>query len=139
MSDMERWEREWRPGVVFKAQGSDWRVATGRNFRVDTTGDWDGGAAQEQIFKWAGWPDKPNSSKARRCFLMYDANEPDLKGSYKYPICIIVDGQPVVSREGLGAAAGYLPQGKGFSDDVQKKARAVLDDYYKKADKEKEG
>ncbi len=76
--------------------------------------------------------DSPDSAKARKGFLFYDAANPDMKGSYKEPFADIIDGDMKAVKGGLDAAASRLPQ-----TDVPQAARdegqKVLD-AYKKAD-----
>jgi hypothetical protein len=108
---------------------ADWTVGADRELPI-ASGDWDGDAAQASVFAWAGWPDAPDPAKAKRAFLIYDAAAPDLKGSYKLPIARYSDKLEVVDA-GLRAAASYLPQ-TDAPEEVLKRAREVLDGYFKK-------
>lgn len=107
---------------------ANWKCGAARNLPIVERGSWDGAAAKARIFAWAGWPDNPSSSKARRCFLAYDAAEPDLKGSYKLPFADIVEGSPKAISSGLAAAATRL-DGTHIPDGVKASARAVLAHY----------
>jgi hypothetical protein len=90
---------------------------------------WDGDAVKGRIFAWAGFDgEDPQPAKARRCFLVYDADEPTLKGSYKLPFADVVDGEPKAVDAGLQAAASRLP-GTDIPEDVKERARAVIEHY----------
>lgn len=110
-----------------------WTVGTDRDLPI-ASGAWDGPAAAESVFAWAGWPDAPDPARARRAFLIYDADAPDLKGSYKLPIARYRDGSLEVVDAGLRAAASRLPQ-TDAPQEVLDRARTVLDHYYEKLEK----
>jgi HK97 family phage major capsid protein len=99
--------------------------------RIVERDTWDGAAAKERIFRWAGWPDDPAPQKARKGFLVYDADDPTLKGSYKLPFADVVDGSLVAVDAGLRAAASRLPQAD-LPPDVKERARALLDAYFER-------
>jgi hypothetical protein len=108
-----------------------WTVGVSRDLPV-VPGDWDDDAVMASVFRWAGFDgDNPDPSKARQAFLVYDASEPNLKGSYKLPIARHSTSGLQVVKGGLDAAAGYLPQ-TDIPDDVEERARKVLDHYYTK-------
>ncbi len=69
-----------------------------------------------------------NLGLVRKGFLAYDSANPKLKASYKLPFAKVVDGRLTAMPSGIQAAASRLPQAD-IPDDVQTKARAVLDDY----------
>ncbi len=115
-----------------KAASASWKVGAARDLKIVSRDSWDGDAAKGRIFAWAGFDgDDPDSAKARRAFLIYDAGSPDLKGSYKLPFADIVDGDLVAVDAGLRAAAGYLPKTDAPAA-VLRRARAVLDAYFDK-------
>lgn len=117
----------------------DWTVGASRDLNV-VPGDWDGDAAAASVFRWAGFDGdepKPDPAKARQAFLIYDANAPELKGSYRLPIAEYRDGGLRVVKGGLDAAAGYLPK-TDAPKEVLDRARDVLDHYYAKWE-EKQG
>lgn len=114
---------------VPKARDVKWTVGTDRDLTI-VSGDWDGSAAAASVFDWATDADgNVDESKARRAFLVYDADEPALRGSYKLPIARYRDGELTVVDEGLRAAASRLPQ-TDIPKDVQDRARVVLDHYF---------
>jgi len=109
-----------------------WRVGAARHLPIaerDTA--WNADAAKARIFSWAGWPDDPNPSKARRAFLVYDSENEENQGAYKDPIADVVGGTLKVVSAALGPAASRLPQ-TDAPQDVLDRARAVLDGYYDK-------
>ena len=106
-----------------------WTVGASRDLQVvDTT--WDGAAAAARVFTYAGFDtDSPDFEKARSAFLVYDADAPELRGSYKLGFADVVDGELVAVRAGLRAAASRLPL-TDISGDAADRARAVLDAYF---------
>lgn len=110
---------------------ADWKVGAARNLPIEDSDDWDGAAAERSIFEYAGGDDF-DPAKARRGFLVYDADKPDDRGSYKLPIAHAVDGELKVPKGGIRAAASRIPD-TDVPDDVKKRAQAVLDAYKKKA------
>jgi len=110
-----------------------WRVGADRDLPV-REGDWDGDAAGDSIFTWAGWPDDPDGGKAQRGFLLYDADAPELKGSYKLPFAQVTAGELKAVTGGLRAAASRLPQ-TDAPQEVLERARAVLDGYFERMER----
>lgn len=106
------------------------RVGAKRDLPIATDNAWDGAAAKERIFTWAGFDgDNPDPIKAADCFLIYDSDAPKLRGSFKLPFADIVDGKPTAMPGGLRAAASRLPQ-TDCPQDCQDRARKVLDGYF---------
>jgi HK97 family phage prohead protease len=118
-----------------------WKVGASRGLPIggdgsSTSSEWDGPAAEASIFEHAGFDgDKPDSTFARKGFLAYDAAKPGEKGSYKLPFAKVVDGRLTAMPSGIRAAASRLPQAY-IPDDVAEKARAVIDHYEGKMDKD---
>lgn len=117
---------------------ADWKVGAARDLAVELTDSWDGQAAQNAIFSWAGFDDNPEPAKARRAFLFYDADAPDLRGGYKAPFARPVGGNLRADSSGVSAALGRLEQTNGPSADQKDTARAILESYQKKAEDAKE-
>jgi hypothetical protein len=125
-------------GVTARSRGeakvpkNEWKVGASRNLPIEE-GDaaWDGPEAEDQIFEYAGGDDF-DPAKARRGFLVYDAANPNERGSYKLPIARVKDGKLVVPKSAIRAAASRLPDTE-IPDDVKKDAGEVLDAYKKKA------
>lgn len=108
---------------------SQWKVGASRNLPIGDDAAWDGPAAQESIFDHAGFDgDAPDSSFARKGFLVYDAANAGEKGAYKLPFAKMVDGRLTAMPAALRAAASRLPQAD-IPDEARAKARAVLDHY----------
>ncbi|MDF2434912.1 MAG: hypothetical protein JWP44_4543, partial [Mucilaginibacter sp.] len=118
---------------------SEWKCGAKRGLDVDEDSAWDGSEAKKAIFEWAGWPDSPDSAKARQAFLAYDAEADQLKGSYKLPFCTVKDGKLTAVRHGLDAAASRLPQTDDLPEAVRNEAGDVLDSYAKDESDEGEG
>src|SRR5690554_903345 len=114
-----------------------WKVGASRGLPIVERSGWDDGPVRARVFKWAGWPDNPQPSKARRAFLVYNTDDPELKGSYKLSFADVVNGRLVAISSGLRAAASRLPQ-TNIPEDVRARARAVLDRYFARMKKKKE-
>ena len=117
--------------VTEKAEDAEheWKVGASRNLPLDEESSWDGSAAEKAIFELCDFAgDKPDTGKARKAFLVYDAKNPTLKGGYKLPFATVKDGRLTAVAAGIRAAASRLLQ-TDIPDDVQKKARAVIDHY----------
>jgi hypothetical protein len=110
---------------------SRWVLGGSRNLPVVEDEQWDGPAAQAQIFALAGFDtDSPKPEIARRGFLVYDASAPTLKGSYKLPLAIVQNGRLAASTAGLRAAAQRLPQ-TDIPPALMTRAQNILDSYKK--------
>jgi hypothetical protein len=115
--------------MVTEAATPSWKVSGSRTLQVVQDEAWDGDSAKAAIFNLAGFDtDTPNPSIARRGFLVYDASNPTLKGSYKLPFAMVKDGKLVASSAGLRAAASRLPQ-TDIPEAVMKSAQSILDSY----------
>lgn len=113
------------------AETADWKVGAARNLPIDDSDAWDGAAAEAAIFAHAGGEDF-DPTQARKGFLVYNATEPKLRGSYKLPIAHVVDGELKVPKGALRAAASRLPD-TDVPDDVKQDAGDVLAAYKKQA------
>lgn len=111
----------------------DFKCDPVRDLPVKDGVTWDGGAAKERMLEAAGFDgNNPDPVKARRGFLIYDAANPNLKGSYHLPFADIVGGTLTAIGNGVRNAGSRLPQMNGLSQDLKDQARAVLDGYMKK-------
>ena len=110
---------------------ADWKIGASRNLAIEDSDAWDGAAAEKSIFAHAGGDDF-DPKKARAGFLVYDADKPKERGSYKLPIAHEVDGALKVPKGAIRAAASRLPD-TDIPDAVKKRAQAVLDHYKKEA------
>lgn len=110
------------------------------NLPLNTERAWDGAAAIRRMLDAAGiGGENPDFAQARRGFLVVDAANPELRGSYHLPFADIVDGELVAMASGMRAAASRLPQMMDVSQAVQDKARGVLDGYFAKLEKLRAG
>lgn len=118
--------------VTARAKGdramTDWKVGASRNLPIEDSDAWDGDAAAESVFAWATDGDDLDQTKARKAFLVYDAEFPLERGSYKLPIAHVVDGELKVPKGAIRAAASDLPAAD-VPDDVKERAQGVLDHY----------
>jgi HK97 family phage prohead protease len=107
-----------------------WKVGASRALPIGGDEAWDGPAAEASIFEHAGFDgDKPDSTFARKGFLVYDSAKPQEKGAYKLPFAKVgSNGRLTATPSGIRAAASRLPQAD-IPDDVAEKARAVIDHY----------
>lgn len=113
-------------------------VGASRDLPINTTGSWDGGKAAQRVFAWAGFDgENPEPEKARTAFLLYDASEPGLKGSYKLPFADIIGGRLTAMASGLRAAASRLPQTEAPEEAITR-ARAIVDGYFSRLQDQEE-
>lgn len=97
---------------------------------ADTERDWDGPAAQARIFEM-------EQAQWKTAHLIYDADKPELHGSYKLPFADVIDGTLMAIPAGLRASANRLPQ-TDAPQEVLDRARAVLDVYFAEMEDEDE-
>lgn len=72
---------------------------------IDQTRSWDKGAALKALDDWAG----DDMAKYARAFLYKDSNgDPQLKGSYKFPIAMPIDGKLTIIAAAVRNAAARL-------------------------------
>lgn len=111
--------------------------ATGRTDLplVDDDRDWDGDAAEDDIFEWAGWPDNEDPDKAKQGFFACDDSDPKLKKSYKLPFAVVEDDDLKAVPSGIKAVAVVLEGGRGgvdLPDDTISDVRGKVEKYYEK-------
>ncbi|NBS93545.1 MAG: hypothetical protein EBT27_07440 [Betaproteobacteria bacterium] len=107
-----------------------WVIGADTDLPLNETLRWDGPAAARRVFELAMFDsDAPDYELARRAFLVYDDERPELRGSYKLGIADVVDGELFVLASGLRAAASRLPQTADLSEDIVNEARAIIDYY----------
>jgi hypothetical protein len=138
--ELETLRKEAKMAASARAKkAADWKVGAARDLPVSGKDGWDGPEAAERMLDAAGFNgDSPDSAKARKGFLLYDAANPDLKGSYKEPFADVVDGKLTATAGGVRAAASRLPDVEGASDEAKAEARKVLDGYEAKLKDEKD-
>jgi len=101
---------------------------------ADKGGGWDGAGARARMQALAGGDDF-SPAKYRRGFLYYDADAPELLGSYKLPFADVKGGTLTAIPEGVYAAAQRLG-GTAIGDADKATAKSVLSGYYSKLDEE---
>lgn len=73
---------------------------------ADGSRAWDGAAAADRVFSWAGGPDNPDWAKYARAFLRKDDNaNPESRGAYGFGIADVIDGTLTIVPKGVFAAA----------------------------------
>lgn len=129
--------RAVRQQFLAKAKDPSWKVGAARDLSLDDSDSWDGPAAAKRMLDAAGFDgDSPDAAKAARGFLIHDAANPDLRGSYKLPFADIVGGALKAVKRGVSAAKGRLDQ-TDAPKDVLSEAGAVIDHYEKRFGDEK--
>lgn len=124
--------RATRQKYLAKAETSDWKVGASRDLPADDADAWDGPAAAKRMLDEAGFDgDSPDAAKAARGFLIHDAANPALRGSYKLPFADIVGGTLKAIKGGVHAAASRLMQTDAPTA-VLDEAKTVLEGYDKK-------
>lgn len=126
-----------------KAEMARWTCCGARDLPIDKTTSWDGSSAGGAILDNAGIGGKsPNYQLAKDGFVFCDLSNPDDRGSFKEPFCVVVDGKLKASSAGVTAAkqrlsATDVPQKvredgesllKHYSDQVDAQNSAAADD-----------
>lgn len=114
-----------------------WHTSGKRDLPVaDRQREWDGDAARERIFRWAGWEDgRGKKRETRQAFFAYDDAEPENKTAYKLPFADVIDGELKAVPRGIFAVAQVLEGGRGgvaLPDKVQQAIRRKVAAYYRK-------
>ncbi|HVJ31654.1 MAG TPA: HK97 family phage prohead protease [Terriglobia bacterium] len=122
---------------AIRGDSGDWKCGASRNLMLDMSDSWDGSGAAGRMLDAATDADgKIDAGKAKRGFLIYDAANPNLRGSYKEPFADIMGGELKAVAGGIRAAASRLPQTDAPAD-ARDAARAVLDAYEAKINENK--
>lgn len=108
-----------------------WKIGAARDLPIVEQDSWDGAAAKERVFTFAGWTENANPSKARRAFLFYNSDADELKGSYKCPFADVVDGTLKASSAGIKAAKSRIAS-TDVPEALKKRAQTILDSYASK-------
>ena len=106
---------------------ADWTVGVNEDLEFGPDQPWDGAAAARRVFALAGFDgESPDPTIARQAFLVYDADAPELRGSYKLGIADVINGELYLMPAGMRAAASRLPQ-TDIPAEVADLARQALD------------
>ena len=117
---------------------TEWRCGAARDLPIDATRSWDGGAAAKRMLDAAGiGGDHPRPEVAKRGFLLYDAGNPNLRGSYKLPFADRIEGRLTAIAAGIRNAASRLPQTDAPARE-RDRARQIIDHYEKRMAETKE-
>jgi hypothetical protein len=103
---------------------------------ADRDREWDGGAAETRVRRWAGAQDGPNE-KYRDAHVWYDKDNKDNFGGYKLLIADVVNGKLSAVPRGVMAAAAVMQGSRGGADlpkgDIDR-VKSHLAKYYTKMD-----
>lgn len=106
---------------------ADWTVGINEDLEFGPDRPWDGADAARRVFELAGFGTESVSPEiARQAFLVYDAEAPELRGSYRLGIADVIDGELYIMPAGMRAAASRLPQ-TDIPEAVANRAREALD------------
>lgn len=112
-----------------KSDKATWKVGASRNLPIGDALSWDSAAAAASIFAHCGFDGgDPDTTYARKGFLLYDAANPADKTAYKFPFAMVVNGRLTAMPSAVRAGSMRLADAD-LPDDVAEKARAVLDHY----------
>ena len=107
----------------------DWRCGAARDLPIARDGTWDGSAAAKRMLDAAGIGGAdPRPEIAKRGFLLYDAANTTLRGSYKLPFADRIAGKLTAHASGIRAAASRLPDTDAPEREKQR-ARQIIDHY----------
>ena len=101
---------------------------------ADEDREWDGGAAEKRVRKWAGAQDGPNE-KYRDAHIWYDAASKDNFTAYKLLIADVVGGKLQAVPRGVMAAGNVMQGARGGVDIPERdvdRVKSHLAKYYKK-------
>lgn len=76
---------------------------------ADPSRPWDGPAAADRVFAWAGGPDNVDWGKYAKAFLRKDDSaDPETRGAYGFGIADVIDGTLTIVPKGVFAAAAAV-------------------------------
>lgn len=91
---------------------------------ADDSREWDKGEAVQRLVSWAG---DDISGKYARAFLYKNSEgDPNLQGSYKFPIADVIDGTLTIVPNAVRNAAARL-EGSDIPDEDKTRIRATLE------------
>lgn len=100
--------------------------------------DWDGAAAADRVFAWAGGPDSTDWSRYARAFLRKDDDaDPETRGAYGFGIADVIDGTLTIVPRGVFAAAAAVQGARTGKTPADADAmKGVLRSLYARMDRE---
>lgn len=118
-----------RQQYLAKAAVSEWKIGAARDLSIEDTDAWDGAAAAKRMLDAAGFDgDKLDAVKAARGFLIHDAANPALRGSYKLPFADLIGGELKAIKAGVSKAKGRLDRTDAPAA-VLDEASSIIDSY----------
>ena len=116
------------------------KATTYSNFPLaDRDREWDASAVEKRVRAWAGGTDEINWNKYRQAFFWYDAENPELFGSYKLGFADIIDSRLTAIPRGIFAVAAVLMGARGgvnIPESDVSGVKAHVEKYYAKMRKE---
>src|SRR3954453_4253886 len=129
-----------RTGGFVNSRGGHARTMSVTAFQdlpiADRDREWDGGAAEKRVRRWAGAEDEPNE-KDRDAHVWNDADKKDNFTAYKLLVADVVGGKLVAVPRGVMAAGNVMVGGRGGVDLPAKDRDRVMSHlakYYAKMD-----
>lgn len=121
-------------GMTFSVRTSGWSDMP----IADESRDWDGDAAADRVFSWAGGPDNVSWSKYARAFLRKDDDaDPETRGAYGFGIADVIDGTLTIVPRGVFAAAAAVQGARtGSAPEDAEGMKSVLRGLYKRMDRD---
>ena len=99
---------------------------------ADRDREWDGGAAEARVRRWAGAEDEPDE-RYRDAHVWYDADRKDNFTAYKLLVADVVDDRLVAVPRGVITAGNVMQGSRGGVDLPEKdigRVRSHLAKYY---------
>lgn len=105
---------------------------------ADESRAWDGDAAADRVFAWAGGEDNISWSKYARAFLRKDDSaNPETRGAYGFGIADVIDGTLTIVPRGVFAAAAAVQGARtGSAPEDAEGMKRVLRSLYARMDRE---
>lgn len=103
---------------------------------ADRDREWDGGAAEKRVRKWADAEDEPNE-KYRDAHVWYDQDKKSNFTAYKLLIADVIDGELTAVPRGIMAAGAIMQGSRGgidLPDNDIDRVKSHLAKYYVKMD-----
>lgn len=120
-------------GEAFSVRSSGW---SDMPIAEDSTA-WDGAAAADRVFSWAGGPDSVDWGKYARAFLRKDDSaNPETRGAYGFGIADVIGGTLTIVPKGVFAAAAATKGARTGKTPADAEAmQRVLRGIYKRLDR----
>lgn len=102
---------------------------------ADPDRDWDGEAATDSMFEWAGEGDAFEPHRVRLGHFAYNTDDAEIESGYKLPFAHVIDGELRAVPRGIYAVAGVLEGARGgvdLPDDVKRDIRKKVETYYER-------